>query len=50
MDNVVVTPHIASNTGAGRTRMERMAFEQVTMALGGRTPTHLLNPLVLGAS
>lgn len=49
MDNVVVTPHIASNTGAGRARMERMAFEQVRMALTGYEPTHLLNPLVLGA-
>jgi phosphoglycerate dehydrogenase-like enzyme len=49
MDNVVVTPHIASNTGAGRARMERMAFEQVRMGLTGHEPTHLLNPLVLGA-
>ena len=46
MDNVIVTPHIASNTGAGRARMERMAFEQVSMALAGETPTQLLNPAV----
>ena len=44
MDNVVVTPHIASNTMAGRARMERMAFEQVEMALAGAVPTELLNP------
>lgn len=44
MDNVIVTPHIASNTTAGRARMERMAFDQVRMALAGERPTHLLNP------
>ncbi|MFT7476098.1 MAG: phosphoglycerate dehydrogenase-like enzyme [Verrucomicrobiales bacterium] len=43
MDNVIVTPHIASNTTAGRARMERMAFEQVQFALAGERPTHLLN-------
>ncbi len=47
MDNVIVTPHIASNTTAGRARMESMAYEQVTMALAGSTPTQLLNPAVL---
>lgn len=50
MDNVIVTPHIASNTGAGRKRMERMAFEQVTMALAGTRPTNLLNPSAWGVS
>lgn len=47
MDNVIVTPHIASNTTAGRDRMARMAFEQVSMALAGNRPTHLLNPTVV---
>ena len=47
MDNVIVTPHIASNTTAGRDRMARMAFEQVSMALAGKRPTHLLNPTVV---
>jgi len=46
MDNVIVTPHIASNTTAGRARMERMAFEQVHLALTGVQPTHILNPAV----
>ena len=46
MDNVIVTPHIASNTTAGRARMERMAFEQVRHALTGVQPTHILNPAV----
>lgn len=47
MNNVIVTPHIASNTTAGRARMESMAFEQVSMAMAGITPTELLNPEVL---
>ncbi len=47
MDNVIVTPHIASSTIAGRARMERMAAEQVVMALRGQTPTELRNPAVL---
>ena len=50
MDNVMVTPHIASNTNAGRARMERMAFEQVQLALSGERPTQLLNPAVLSKS
>lgn len=47
MDNVIVTPHIASNTMAGRERMERMAFDQVTSGLAGERPSELLNPDVL---
>ena len=47
MDNVIVTPHIASSTVAGRRRMDEMAIEQVSMALRHETPTHLLNPAVL---
>lgn len=47
MDNVIVTPHIASSTIAGRKRMNDMAFEQVAMALRGDAPTHLLNTEVL---
>ncbi|MBT8241088.1 MAG: hydroxyacid dehydrogenase [Acidimicrobiales bacterium] len=43
MPNVIVTPHIASNTVAGRARMERMAFEQMTLGLSGQRPTKLLN-------
>lgn len=44
MHNVVVTPHIASNTVAGRQRMEEMAFAELTTALNGQRPTHLVNP------
>ena len=43
MENVLVTPHIASNTTAGRVRMERMAFEQIRMVLDGARPTNLVN-------
>lgn len=46
MENVIVTPHVASNTTAGRERMERMAFEQVQMVFKGERPTNLVNPLV----
>ena len=47
MNNVIVTPHIASSTVAGRQRMERMAFEQAHMVLSGEVPTELRNPEVL---
>jgi len=47
MDNVIVTPHVASSTIAGRQRMERMAFEQAVMVLAGKQPTELRNPDVL---
>lgn len=43
MTNVVVTPHVASSTVAGRRRLEAGAFEQAEMALRGERPTHLVN-------
>jgi phosphoglycerate dehydrogenase-like enzyme len=43
-DDVVVTPHVASGTVAGKRRMFRMALEQVVDVLAGRRPAHLLNP------
>lgn len=42
-DNVVVTPHIASNTTVGRRRMLDMAWEQLTQGASGERPTHLVN-------
>lgn len=45
-DDVVVTPHVASGTGAGKRRIFRMAFEQVLQVLAGERPQHLLNPEV----
>ncbi|MCY3831691.1 MAG: NAD(P)-binding domain-containing protein [Chloroflexi bacterium] len=45
-DNVVITPHIASSTVAGRPRLTIHALEQVVQALRGERPPHLLNPEV----
>lgn len=45
-DDVVVTPHVASGTGAGKRRIFRMAFDQVMQVLSGQRPPHLLNPEV----
>jgi phosphoglycerate dehydrogenase-like enzyme len=49
-DDVIVTPHVASGTGAGLERMFVMAVEQASMALRGERPTHLCNPDVWGAT
>ena len=43
-DNVVITPHVASATVAGRPRLTIHALEQVVQALRGERPPHLLNP------
>lgn len=48
-DNVVITPHIASSTIAGRPRLTIHALEQVVQALRGERPPHLLNPDVWDA-
>ncbi len=45
--DVIVTPHVASSTIVGRRRMLVMALEQAMSALGGSTPTHLVNRDVL---
>ncbi len=45
-DDVVVTPHIASATRAGKRRLLRQAFDQVVAVLDGRRPAHLVNPVV----
>ncbi len=42
-DDVVVTPHVASGTIAGKVRIFRMALAQVIDVWEGRRPTHLLN-------
>ncbi|MFQ5558200.1 MAG: NAD(P)-dependent oxidoreductase, partial [Acidimicrobiales bacterium] len=48
-DDVVVTPHVASSTVAGRLRLVDHALtETVTWLRGGR-PEHLLNPEVLAS-
>ena len=43
MENVIVTPHVASTTVVGRQRMLDMAIEQAVMVLNGQQPTHLVN-------
>ncbi len=48
-DNVVITPHVASATVVGRTRLVAHALEQVVQMLNGERPPHLLNPEVWGA-
>ncbi|NNE97239.1 MAG: hydroxyacid dehydrogenase [Acidimicrobiales bacterium] len=42
-DNVIVTPHIASSTVVGRTRMLDLAVEQAHLILEGIKPTELVN-------
>ena len=44
--NVVVTPHIASSTVAGRERMLEMAMAQALAVLDGQRPSCLVNPEV----
>jgi glyoxylate reductase len=48
VDNVLLTPHIASASTATRTRMATMAAENVIAALDGDRPPSLVNPEVLG--
>lgn len=42
-DNVVVTPHVASSTVAGRARMLTQALEQALIGLEGSVPFHTVN-------
>ena len=46
-DNVIVTPHIAAATVAGKNRMYDMAVTAALQALRGEEPANLLNPAVL---
>ena len=46
MENVVVTPHNASNTPQGSYRMSTGVADQVLQVLKGERPDHLLNPEV----
>ncbi|CAN5809161.1 hypothetical protein BH24DEI2_BH24DEI2_17230 [soil metagenome] len=46
LENVVVTPHVASATPEGKTRMFVGALEQVVQVLKGERPPHLVNPEV----
>ncbi len=44
LDNVVVTPHIASASVATRSRMAQLAAENLLTALAGQVPKHTANP------
>lgn len=46
LDNVVLTPHLASFTDEGRRRMGLMVAEDVLNVLRGETPRYLANPEV----
>jgi glyoxylate reductase len=48
LDNVVLVPHIGSASVATRTRMAVMAAENLTAALRGERPPHVVNPEVYG--
>jgi glyoxylate reductase len=47
LENVVLLPHIGSASVATRTRMARMAAENLVAALAGERPPHLVNQEVL---
>jgi phosphoglycerate dehydrogenase-like enzyme len=44
LENVVLTPHIASASVETRRKMSMMAVENAVAALEGRRPLNLLNP------
>ena len=46
-DDVIVTPHVASATVAGRARLVSQALDQALCWLRGGTPEHLLDPAAL---
>jgi phosphoglycerate dehydrogenase-like enzyme len=45
-NDVIVTPHVASGTHAGKRRIFRIALDQVVHVLRGDRPPHLVNPEV----
>lgn len=45
LDNLVITPHIASASFATRTKMAVMAAENLIAGLHGETPPYCINPL-----
>ena len=51
LDNVVLTPHMGSNTGEANARMAQRALQNIAWAAAGECRSmDLLNPEVLGAS
>jgi glyoxylate reductase len=49
LDNVIVTPHIASASVATRSRMAMLAAENLVAALRGEVPEHTVNPEIAEA-
>ena len=49
LDNVIITPHIASASVATRSRMAMLAAENLLQALKGRVPKHAVNPEIAPA-
>lgn len=47
LENVVMTPHVASSTRATRTAMAQLAMTNLRAALAGQVPPSLVNPEVL---
>ena len=41
--NVIVSPHVGSDTDRGKERMQRMTAETVAAYLDGKTPQHIVN-------
>lgn len=50
LDNVVLTPHLASFTDQGRRRMGLMVVEDVLTVLKGENPKYCANPEILNQS
>jgi len=44
LDNIIITPHIASASFATRTKMAIMAVENLIAGLRGQVPPHCINP------
>ena len=44
---MLVTPHVASSTDAGKLRLYEHAIDNAIAVLEGRTPPHVINPEVL---
>ena len=47
LDNVIITPHIASASFATRRQMALMAVENLLDGLNGKIPPHCVNPEAL---
>jgi glyoxylate reductase len=44
LDNIIITPHIASASFTTRTKMALMAVENLLAGLEGKIPSHCINP------